>query len=94
MVGSMFAQMGFDFGDGTPVNTVELKRDFHGYAQYREDEYSPWQFYVCGFDSTCSGEAGRCAILKNDGTEEDVPIDAEDQITVRGKKYDRRYWNH
>lgn len=90
----MSSQMGFDFGDGAPENPIELKRNFRGYAQYREDEFSPWQFYVCGFDSTFSGENGRCSILKYDGTEEDVPIDAADRITVKGKKYDRRNWNH
>lgn len=79
----------FDFGPDVPRSGVALKRDFHGFAQFREDERSPWVFYVCGFDSTVTGEAGHA-----DGGRECVPIDAEDRITIAGRKYGRKHWNH
>ena len=84
----------FDFGPDVPRSGVALKRDFHGFAQFREDEHSPWVFYVCGFDSTFSGEAGQCTVLRVDGGQEWVPIDADDRITIAGRKYGRKNWNH
>lgn len=84
----------FDFGPDVPRSGAELKRDFHGFAQFRESECSPWTFYVCDFDSTVSGQAGQCTVLRTDGGKEWVPIDAQDRITVAGRKYGRQSWNH
>ncbi len=42
----MADQGAFDFGPDVPRSGVALKRDFHGFAQFREDEHSPWVFYV------------------------------------------------
>lgn len=75
--------------DKTPLN-----RGFYGFVQLRSMINSPWRFYVCGFDETYSGQAGFCAVLRTDGTELSVPIDAENQITIRGRKYGPQYWTH
>lgn len=90
----MTDQGSFDFGPDIPRIGVALKRDFHGFAQFREDERSPWVFYVRGFDSTFSGEAGQCTVLRTDGGQEWVPIDADDRISIAGHKYGRQHWNH
>lgn len=84
----------FNFGPGIPRSGVALKRDFHGFAQFRENEHSPWVFYVSGFDSTFSGEAGQCTVLRTDGGQEWVQIDADDRISIAGRKYGRQHWNH
>lgn len=90
----MADQGAFDFGPGIPRSGVALKRDFHGFAQFRENEHSPWVFYVSGFDSTFSGEAGQCTVLRTDGGQEWVQIDADDRISIAGRKYGRQHWNH
>jgi len=41
-----------------------------------------------------TGEAGQCTVLRADGGRECVPIDAEDRITIAGRKYGRKHWNH
>jgi len=90
----MSQQIGFDFGPDVPRRGVVLKRDFHGFAQFREDEHGPWVFYVCGFDATVFGEAGKCTVLCSDGSSEWVPIDADNRITIAGRKYGWQRWNH
>lgn len=90
----MTSQNSFDFGPDVPRSGVALKRDFHGFAQFREDENDPWRFYVSGFDSTSCGEAGECAVLRTDGGLEWVPIDAENRISINGRKYGRQHWDH
>ncbi len=67
-------------------------RDFNGYQQYRYGR--AWKFYICGFDSSTSGKAGLCRVLKSDGTKEQVPIDAKDQILINGAWYGRAHWHH
>ena len=69
-------------------------RNHHGYYQSREGGEGPWQFAVYGFgydDLTASiyrvSETGAMA-------REDVPTDSSDRITVLGRKYGRRHWNH
>jgi hypothetical protein len=52
------------------VSGGERKRDFHGYVQVRDSANAPWRFVVSGFDSTTSGQEGRCTLLKSDGTKE------------------------
>ena len=90
----MNSQDTFDFGPDVPRTGVALKKDFHGFAQFREDENSPWKFYVSGFDSTSCGEEGKCAVLRTDGGLEWVSIDAENRISIHGRKYGHQYWNH
>lgn len=84
----------FDFGPDVPRCGVLLKRDFKGFYQSREDEFSLWVFCVTAFDASFSGESGTCMVLRFDGSEQRVPIDELDRITVAGKKYGRRHWNH
>lgn len=88
------AQDTFDFGPEVPRCGFLLRRDFHGFYQSREDEHSPWLFYVTGFDSSYSGEAGICTVLRFDGTEQRVAIDELDRITIDGRKYGRKHWRH
>lgn len=69
-------------------------RDFHGYFQSREN-HGNWKFCICSFDSTVSGEDGMCWVLCADKETQDmVPINAEDEITIDGKKYSREFWEH
>lgn len=90
----MSSQDSFDFGPGIPRNGVALKKDFHGFAQFREAENCPWRFYVSGFDSTSGGEDGQCAVLRTDGSLEWVPIDADNRISIHGRKYGHQHWDH
>lgn len=90
----MTNQTTFNFGGETPRESFTRKRDFHGYAQFRESEAGPWRFYVSGFDSTTTGAAGKCAVLLTGGNTEWVPIDENDQITVTGRTYGREFWDH
>ena len=90
----MTHQTTFNFGGETPRESFATKRDFHGYAQFRESEAGPWRFYVSGFDSTTSGNAGQCALLRTGGNTEWVPIDETDRITIAGRKYGRELWDH
>ncbi|MCL4682379.1 MAG: hypothetical protein KJZ92_14055 [Rhodocyclaceae bacterium] len=71
-----------------------MKRDYHGYLQVRECAGEPWRFCVSGFDHTRTGQDGRCTVLKVGGSREWVPIDAQDRITIRGRKYGRNRWIH
>lgn len=67
-------------------------RNFHGYEQGREGGRGDWQFHIYGFgDDDCT-----VATLKSDGAfgSAIVPIDGLDRITIEGRKYGRRYWNH
>ncbi len=87
-------QIGIDFGPEFPAPAPELRRDFQGYAQFRDEVGAPWRFYVSGFDSTFDGEAGRCTVLMADDSLKWVPIDAQGRITINRRKYDRTHWNH
>ena len=69
-----------------------MKRDYHGFAQFNSGD--GWKFYVSGFDSTCSGQSGQCTVVRSDDTKAWVPIDAEDRITIAGRKFGRRFWTH
>ncbi|MEM8976176.1 MAG: hypothetical protein AAGD43_29260 [Pseudomonadota bacterium] len=67
-------------------------RNFHGFFQSREDGRGPWAFTIYGFGETTASiyrisETG-------DLVQHSVPIDAEDRITVLGRKYGRENWNH
>ena len=64
------------------------QRDFHGFAQYQEEPGEPWQFQVTGF----SGD--ECSVLRTDGSTQRVPIDERNRISIAGRKFGRRRWNH
>lgn len=68
-------------------------RNFHGYFQSREVGAKNWCFQIYGFnDHDCS-----VATIKDDGEmghENFIPIDAQDRITILGKKYGRPFWSH
>ncbi len=81
-------------------------RDFHGYYQVQELYEVPdktggfksqkrWMFCIVGFGSL-KELTGCCEvrILKWDGTNEIIDMDKKDRITINGKKYGRRHWNH
>jgi hypothetical protein len=81
-----------------PVTSV---RDFHGFRQHIEEftvlskdgsyrTIRRWMFYIVGFG--LSDETAN--MLKSDGSRERVPIDDKGRITILGKKYSRKYWNH
>ena len=75
-------------------------RDFHGFRQHKEIYDQPtqgrrssnWEFQVKGFNAF--GDSTKCNVLTTDGGFQTVPIDAQDRITICGKKYGRNYWNH
>lgn len=70
-------------------------RNFHGYLQSREDGRGAWRFHVPWFsadDVTCS--VYRINAEGRDYTESGVPIDDQGRITILGRKYDRRFWDH
>ncbi|TFF36178.1 hypothetical protein [Mucilaginibacter psychrotolerans] len=77
------------------INATQI-RNFKGYHQHREcteigDKLTcRWVFYICGF-SFCDNYA---FVLKFDGSEELVSIDAEDRILINGRRYGRKHWNH
>ncbi|MCM3583810.1 hypothetical protein M3795_25395 [Ralstonia pickettii] len=79
---------------GIPTEAVALTRDVHGFKQFREDAYSPWRFYVTGFDHTSWGESGYCWVLTSGNSKERVPIDARNRISIGGKKYSDKFWSH
>jgi len=87
-------QHDLDLGGDVPKHGNWQTRDHHGYFQSREGQAGPWRFHVCGFDASPSGQAGRCTVLRSDGSSEWVPIDAADRITIAGRKYGRRHWAH
>ena len=80
---------------GIPTASTGQKRDFHGFAQYREATCERWRFYVCGFDSRCSdGCDGYCHVMRTDGTTEIVSIDGGGRIQIYGRRYGPRHWDH
>lgn len=68
-------------------------RNFKGYYQSRESGAGPWKFHIYGFNGT-TGERGTCSLILAGGGREDVPIDANDRISVLGVKYGRTHWDH
>jgi hypothetical protein len=69
-------------------------RDFKGYHRSRYGKTGPWRFYISGFDGTSAGQCGRCYVLLSSGSTECVPIDASDRITIHGRKYGPKHWDH
>jgi len=62
-----------------------------GFLQYNQGD--GWKFAVAGFDNTYTGQDGFCNVLHIEG-EKRIPIDKDDRITIDGKKYTRRHWEH
>ncbi|MGT2457812.1 hypothetical protein ACU4GI_33460 [Cupriavidus basilensis] len=79
---------------GIPTASVALARDFQGFKQYREGEGDRWRFYVASFDATVDGQDGYCWVLREDGSNEMVPIDSHGRIRIGGKRYGREDWDH
>ena len=69
-------------------------RNYKGFYQSREGGVGDWQFHISSFDSSMTGSAGKCSLILAGGGTEDVPIDAQDRITVDGIKYGRKHWKH
>jgi hypothetical protein len=70
-------------------------RNWHGYFQSREGGVGNWCFHIPWFsndDVTCTvyglNDAGEIY------NKERIPIDAQANITILGKKYGREYWDH
>ena len=68
-------------------------RNFHGYFQSREVGARNWCFQISTFADT------HCDVLTLDSNgdiahENFVPIDAQDRITILGRKYGRSHWSH
>lgn len=67
-------------------------RNNDGYFQDREGGKGPWSFVIYGFGDT------DCIVyrLNEAGTlvHDCVPIDANDRITINGRKYGRNNWRH
>lgn len=68
-------------------------RNFHGYHQSSE-QGGPWRFYVSGFGRIENGSHVECSVMRIDGTTETVPLDAAGAITILGRKYANRCWDH
>lgn len=77
-----------------PTASFARKRDFHGYAQYRESEGDAWRFYVCGFYGPVPKGHESCSVMMFDETETDVPIDGDSRIFIRGRWYGHQHWDH
>lgn len=69
------------------------RRSYCGYVQFKHSSARQWKFLVDGYD-TATGGAGRCRLLRTDGQSRAVPIDANDNILVAGRKYGPDAWQH
>lgn len=70
-------------------------RNFKGYFQSREDGHGTWRFQVPWF----SNDGATCSVYRIDAagqhyTSDGIPIDDGGGITILGRKYDRRFWDH
>lgn len=67
-------------------------RNKGGFLQDREAGTGPWSFVIYGFGDTDCSVYG----IKPDGslTHVSVPIDAQNRITIRRRKYGRSNWRH
>lgn len=67
-------------------------RNFHGYFQSREGGEGLWCFQIHAFGDT------DCCVYALDTSglliQMRVPIDDQNRITVRGRKYGRNQWAH
>lgn len=75
------------------VGQFPITRSWFGFFQSQDAPGKPWRFNVTGFDGTTDTD-GICSVRLVDGSEKDVPIDGENFITIRGKKYGPLEWDH
>lgn len=88
----------FAVPDAHVIENVEVEmfpksRSWFGFKQYQDAPGKPWRFIVTGFDGTTDTD-GICSVLLADGGEKNIPIDSNNFITIRGKKYSRMEWDH
>jgi len=67
-------------------------RNHFGYFQSREQGRGEWQFTIHSFGDLTAAIYRINA--KGEMTLTSVPIDAQDRITVLGRKFGRKHWNH
>ena len=67
-------------------------RNWHGYFQHREGGRGHWCFVIQSFGGDPAGD-GRAELHRIVG-QETVPIDAQNRILVRGRRYGRDRWHH
>ena len=70
-------------------------RNHHGYFQSREGGVGPWCFQVVWF----SNDDVSCTVYVLDAKgelvgQDGVPIDDQNRITIRDRKYGDRFWDH
>jgi hypothetical protein len=70
------------------MNEVE-KRDYHGYVQFRYPG-DGWRFYISSF--SMDGHTGHIAMT--DGTLSDIRIGRKGGITVAGRYFGPKQWDH
>ena len=73
------------------------QRDFHGFIQVREvyesGGKSNWHFNVTGFD--VHGQPDTCNVLMADKQTKTVcKVDGKGFLTVLGRRYSSRHWDH
>ena len=83
----------------TPMETMGNweQRNFHGFIQSREryasGGKSNWKFCVTGFD--VNGQPDTANVLMADKKTKTIcRIDKKGFLTVEGKRYSSRRWNH
>jgi hypothetical protein len=75
----------------TPAPKVEPNvRSHHGFFQFRDGAKGRWLFYLSSF----SGDGKTAHIRTDHDTLEDIPITPAGYITIAGRKYGPRQWDH
>lgn len=73
-------------------------RNWHGFFQSREDGCGPWLFYVEGFTDGAPGEeqTAHVAMIENGERLHGLPcpIDNENRLHIRGRKFGPDQWKH
>lgn len=67
-------------------------RNWHGYLQHREGGSGNWCFIIHSFGGDPDGE-GTAWVHRIEGKEA-VPIDANNRLLIRGRRYGRSHWHH
>jgi|GEM_PF-4107843 len=74
-------------------HTIE-ERNLNGYFQRLEciqtgkRKVYRWVFFVTGFNEDLT----KAYVLKSDGTDQPLPMDATSRILIAGKRYASRHW--
>jgi hypothetical protein len=64
-------------------------RDYHGFKQFRYPG-DGWRFYISTF--SMDGNTGHIAM--SDGTLSDIPITKAGYISVNGRRFGPKSWDH